>query len=36
MNAEEDAKVVHSGTIIGQLSENAQDEVSFPQENRSN
>ena len=32
MNTEEDAKVVHSGTIIGQLSEVAQDEVSLPLE----
>ena len=28
---DEDAKVVHSGTVIGQLSEVAQVEVSLPQ-----
>ena len=32
MNTEEDAKVVHSGTVIGQLSEVAQVVVSLPQE----
>ena len=32
MNTEEDAKVVHSGTTIGQLSEVAQDDVSLPQD----
>ena len=31
MNTDEDAKVVHSGTVIGQLSEVAQVEVSLPQ-----
>ena len=31
-NTKEDAKIVHSGTIIGQLSEVAQVDVSLPQE----